>query len=456
MPNIDIRDPNVKLLDLDGDGQADILMSEDEIFIWYHSKGKEGFASYHTNRKTFDEETGPNIVFADSTQSIVLSDMSGDGLMDIVRIRNRDIVYWPNLGYGKFGAKVSMSNAPLFDNPDYFNPKYVKLADLDGSGIADIVYLANDSFKIYFNQSGNSWSEVNNMQGLNPLPFPKIDDHASINIIDFLCNGTGCIVWSSPLAAYSGNPLRYIDLMGGKKPHVMTSYKNNMGKEVTMQYKPSTYFYLEDKKAGKPWITKLPFPVQCVEMVEAVDYITKTRFTNHYTYHHGYYDYRKGVPGLWKSDQTDTENFENYKKHSNPDGSIQSVDEGFHEPPILTKTWFHTGAFLDSEKILKQFEPEYYQNTDAPEKKFQEPLLDNNWTTDEIREALRACKGMPLHVEVYSKDGSDKESIPYTTAHHTCDIKLLQPKDNNTHAVFLVHEKEALTYAMNVILPIPA
>ena len=54
---------------------------------------------------------------------------------------------------------------------------------------------------------------------------------------------------------------------------------------------------------------------------------------------------------------------------------------------------------------------------------------------------------MPLHVEVYSIDGSDKESIPYTTAHHTCDIKLLQPKDNNTHAVFLVHEKEALTYA---------
>ena len=79
-----------------------------------------------------------------------------------------------------------MSKAPLFDNPDSFNAKYVKLADLDGSGIADIVYLANDSFKIYFNQSGNSWSDVNNVQGLNPLPFPKIDYHTSINIIDLL------------------------------------------------------------------------------------------------------------------------------------------------------------------------------------------------------------------------------------------------------------------------------
>ena len=32
------------------------------------------------------------MVFADSTQSIVLADMSGDGLMDIVRIRCSEVV----------------------------------------------------------------------------------------------------------------------------------------------------------------------------------------------------------------------------------------------------------------------------------------------------------------------------------------------------------------------------
>ncbi|MEO6720604.1 MAG: SpvB/TcaC N-terminal domain-containing protein [Ferruginibacter sp.] len=442
--NINLHDANTKMLDLNGDGKADILISEDDMFVWYPSKGKQGFESYRTARKNSDEEKGPNIVFADSTQSIVLADMSGDGLMDIVRIRCNDIVYWPNLGYGKFGAKVSMSNAPAFDHPDHFNPKYIKLADIDGSGTTDIIYLADNSFKIYFNQSGNSWSDVNIVPGVNPLPFPAIDDHTNVNIIDLLGNGTGCIVWSSPLPPYAQNPLRYIDLMGGKKPHVMTSYKNNMGKEVTMQYKPSTYFYLEDKKAGHPWITKLPFPVQCVEMVVTVDKITKTRFTNHYRYHHGYYDYKeREFRGFGRVDQTDTEHFEDYKKNI-INGSPQLHDKSFFEPPILTKTWFHTGAFLGKEKILKQFEHEYYQN--ALEKKLQEPLLDDNLTTDEIREALRACKGMPLHVEVYSKDGSDKEDIPYTTAHHTCKIKLLQAKANNAHAVFLVHESEALTY----------
>ena len=34
-----------------------------------------------------------------------LADISGDGLTDILRVRNGDIYYWPNLGYGRFGAK---------------------------------------------------------------------------------------------------------------------------------------------------------------------------------------------------------------------------------------------------------------------------------------------------------------------------------------------------------------
>jgi hypothetical protein len=36
---------------------------------------------------TPDEESGPNLVFADQSQSIFLADISGDGLTDLVRIR---------------------------------------------------------------------------------------------------------------------------------------------------------------------------------------------------------------------------------------------------------------------------------------------------------------------------------------------------------------------------------
>jgi RHS repeat-associated protein len=446
VPNINLNEAHLKFLDLTGDGQADILVAEEEVFTWYAAKGKDGFHSYQALHKALDEEKGPVTVFANGDEAILLADMNGDGLTDIVRIRCSEVVYWPNLGYGQFGAKVNMSNAPVFDHPDRFNPLYIKPADIDGSGTTDLVYLGDNSFKIYFNQSGNSFSEENGITGVNPLPFPGVDNFSHVTVVDLLGNGTGCIVWSSPLPAYSNNPLRYIDLMGGKKPHVMTGYKNNMGKEVEMMYKSSTFYYLQDKKAGTPWVTQLSFPVQCVSQVTMIDKIRKTRFSNQYSYHHGYYDtFEREFRGFGRVDQTDTESYEQFKKQVN-DGSTQIIDEGFYQPPVLTKTWFHTGAFLDNEKILSQFAHEYYQNNLVEELTLHDPPLPADTNVTVWREALRACKGLPLRVEVYSPDGSEQQGIPYTTAQHSCLIKMLQPRLQNQYGVFLVQQSESLTY----------
>ena len=447
LPRIDLQDIKLRLLDLNGDGMADILILDDEAFTWYASKGKLGYGPYQRVHKVPDEEKGPSLVFSDNTQSILLADMCGHGLMDIVRVRNSEVVYWPNLGYGKFGAKVTMSNAPVLDTPESFNPRYVKLADLDGSGTTDLIYLGKDSFRIYFNQAGNRWSETNLVNGVNNLPFPKTDEYSSVTIIDLLGNGTGCIVWSSPLPQYSGNPLYYIDLMGGKKPYVLTGYKNNMGKEVIIQYKPSTFFYLADKKAGTPWVTRLPFPVQCVCQTILIDQIRRSRYTNQYTYHHGYYDHtEREFRGFGRVDQTDTEDFVTYKKQADKNGRIQLVDEALHQPPVLTKTWYHTGAFFDNEKIFSQFAHEYYQNNEIPERELADPPLPAGLTIDEWREALRACKGIPLRVEVYSPDGSEQADHPYTTTQHSCLVQILQPRLNNVNAVFTVNPSESLTY----------
>jgi hypothetical protein len=66
----------------------------------------------------------------------------------LVRIRNGEVCYWPNLGYGRFGAKVTMDNAPWFDRPDLFDPRRIQLADIDGSGVTDIVSIAGASHAI--------------------------------------------------------------------------------------------------------------------------------------------------------------------------------------------------------------------------------------------------------------------------------------------------------------------
>src|SRR5262249_60967203 len=138
---------------------ADILITEDDVFWWYPSLAEDGFGPAERVPQSWDEEKGPRLVLADAEHTIQLVDLSGDGLSDLVRIRSGEVCYWPNLGYGRFGPKVSMDNAPWFDNPDQFDQRRVRLADIDGSGTTDIIYLHRDGVQLYFNQSGNSWSQ---------------------------------------------------------------------------------------------------------------------------------------------------------------------------------------------------------------------------------------------------------------------------------------------------------
>ncbi|MGH3274996.1 MAG: SpvB/TcaC N-terminal domain-containing protein [Streptosporangiaceae bacterium] len=104
--SVDWSGPNLRFVDLDGDGLADLLVTEDDVFTWYQWLAGEGFGPPGTVPKPFDEDQGPALVLADGTGSIFLADMTGDGLADLVRVRNAEVCYWPNLGYGHFGARI--------------------------------------------------------------------------------------------------------------------------------------------------------------------------------------------------------------------------------------------------------------------------------------------------------------------------------------------------------------
>ena len=122
-----------------------------------------------------------------------------------------------------------------------------------------------------------------------------------------------------------------------------------------MHYAPSTKFYLADKRAGKPWITRLPFPVHVVERVETYDRISGNRFVTRYAYHHGYFDgVEREFRGFGMVEQWDTEEF----AALNASGSCPpatNIDAASHVPPVLTKTWFHTGVYLGRDHISDFF-----------------------------------------------------------------------------------------------------
>jgi RHS repeat-associated protein len=435
--NRDFRDPNLKFVDLDGDGHADVLITENEAFVWHASLAEEGFGPALHVTQALDEDKGPRIVFADGTQSIYLADLSGDGLTDIVRIRNGEVCYWPNLGYGRFGAKVTMDDSPWFDHPDQFDHKRIRLADIDGSGTTDIIYLHRDGVRLHFNQSGNGWSQP---ELLNL--FPRVDDLASIVPTDLLGNGTACLVWSSPLPGDAQRPMRYVNLMGGRKPHLLVKTINNLGAETRVDYVPSTKFYLQDKQAGKPWITRLPFPVHAVERVEIYDHISRNRFVTRYAYHHGYFDgEEREFRGFGMVEQFDTETFEDYVVGVQAVGGAQEVAPELNQPPVTTRTWYHTGALLDQPRILHQYRHEYY----SQEQHIPEPVLPAGLSAGELRDCVRALKGLPLRQEIYSYDGSAEEEHPYTVTENNFEIRWLQPRSGQRHGVFFPVGRESIS-----------
>ena len=231
--------------------------------------------------------------------------MTGDGLSDLVRVRNGEVSYWPNLGYGRFGARVTMDRAPRFVDEEDFDPRRLRLADIDGSGSADLLYIGDGGVVACFNQSGNAWSAPNTI-----AVFPAADKLSAVQVTDLFGTGTACLTWSTPLPSDAGRALRYVDLMGGVKPHLMTRIRNNLGAQTSVTYAPSTQFYIDDKLAGTPWVTRLPFPVQVVERVEAFDFIGRSRLVTRYTYHHGYFDgYEREFRGFGRVDQWDTEEY---------------------------------------------------------------------------------------------------------------------------------------------------
>jgi hypothetical protein len=255
LPELDWHDPNLRFVDLTGDGRADLLITHDDRIHWHPSLGEDGFGPRRSAAAATDEARGPRLIFADGTETLFLADLTGDGLSDLVRIRHSQICYWPNLGYGRFGPKVTMDDAPVLDTPERFDPRRVRLADIDGSGTTDLIYLGSDGVRLYFNRAGNGWTAPYTLPG-----FPGADATSTVQVTDLRGNGTACLVWSSSLPGNTRAPLRFVDLMGGQKPHLLVSIENNLGARTAIEYAASTRFYLEDQRAGRPWITRLRSP----------------------------------------------------------------------------------------------------------------------------------------------------------------------------------------------------
>jgi len=143
----------------------------------------------------------------------------------------------------------------------------------------------------------------------------------------------------------------YITVLNSKKPYAFIEYKNDLGKEVNLYYKPSTQYHIEDKQNGTSRVIELHFPLYYVSKLAVFNEIVKTEFTSEYSYHHGYYDHLERELCGFGVNQKDAEDIAQFiKDRVKATNNIIVAD--LHQPRSLQKNGFIRALFLMQKEFL--------------------------------------------------------------------------------------------------------
>ncbi len=420
-----------KFIDVDADGYPDLIVEREDKIVCYPFKGKKGFEKPYEFAKPVSNgiEYAPTLG-GNLSLDYFLADMTGDGLQDQVRIKNGRISYYPNLGNGHFGEVVLMENSPVIDFDTTFDASRIRLHDLDGSGTTDILYIGNGEIRYWYNASGNAFIEGRTLTNL-----PYIDNISSAIILDFLGQGTPCLVWSNSLNNSQQSSLEFLELTNGIKPNLLISLANGMGKEEQIEYGYSGTHYLKTKGSSSPWISKMPSHFTVADKKIVIDHVTNTRFTTEFKYRDGQYDgNERSFITFGLVEQYDAEIFNNASLTHDTD----------YSQPSCTKTWLHSGIFGWDAKRAKQ-----YYDKDAKH----QLLIPQSFEQDEALEAddfVLAYHSLAVKIlrqETYATTSEGQlAEHPFQVSQQAYAIRKLQPRTKNHDACFFAYQTETLNY----------
>lgn len=424
-----------QLADLMGAGLSDLAMIGPRSVRLYANQREKGFAHAVEVPRTKDEDDLP-LLTSSPGELLAFSDVLGSGQQHLVRIRHDEVKCWPNLGRGRFGqGRVLGSPGIAYE---LFDASRIRLADLDGSGATDLIYLEPEHALIFMNRSGNNfappikltWPEGVRFNGLCQVSFDNLE-------------GLGCssLILSTP----NITPYHWRYDFVSAKPYLLIGANNNMGAASSISYRSSAQEWLDEKAekiaAGQPPVCHVPFAMHVVSKKTQIDEITGNRLTQNFAYRQGYYDgIEREFRGFGLLLQTDSE--------TRPDDSQL---QGF-TTPCLTKSWFHTGQAVDPPRID-------YHSADKEAVPPGKALLSEYKSDSEsdriitspdestTLEMTRALSGHLLRTETFGVDERSGTETLYSVQENRYQVRLLEaPQGNRSYARMLPLNLESISY----------
>lgn len=401
-PAFGLTDPNTRLVDMNGDGKVDLLHTTPDEFQIQYANGNGGFSRTVEHVPRGDPAEFPEVAFADRSGRTRLASLSGSG-QDVVRLHDGHIDYWPHYGYGRYGRRITMRETPRIGAG--YDPSHVILADVDGDGFDDWIFVGHSSLTVSFNRSGNAWSAPVIIHGTPPLGDPD-----SVRAVDMLGNGVAGLLWSFDNDQRPRRNYQFLDLTGGTKPYLLVSAANNLGASTSVTYRPSTWFWSRDLEDGLEWKTTLPFPVQCVAEVRTVDEFAGTVETHEFRYHHGHWSGReRKFVGFGRVEELD----------ARPPAGVAVAPAS---AAVEKRTWFHLGDLDDNSEA--DFTREYWGGD--PQRLGRPATFDTllgRLPPQSRRDVLRAMRGMELRTELYARDGGERADLPFGVSENLISVR---------------------------------
>jgi len=318
------NNPNVKSTDCNFDKRMDVIKSsENAYYTWFNTDRGIYSKPVITQGAVYQDHP-----FLFSEFGVHLSDMNGDRMNDVVKIKATQVIYCANMGHGNFDEAVIMpiTDQTLTDE----QIKKAKLEDINGDGISDLV--------IEDAEFNSLWYWLN--YGTDSFDYKRIikdmpDNYSSTMVTrwaDINGNGTTDLIYAD--SSYTPR-LRIIDIgeLIGKTTHtnLLTEINNGRGALTTIVYQNSTWFYIQAKSEHNPWQTSIPFPVSVVSSVKIATGLDLDNnpgndiYVKDYIYRDAYYD--------------------DHEKTFRGFGQVKVIEHGDTSFPTLHSIhYFHTGG----------------------------------------------------------------------------------------------------------------
>jgi len=431
-----------QMTDLMGDGLSDLTLIGPRSVRLYANRRAAGFAAGvdvpHTEKTATGTDDDLPVLSNSPTELVAFADVLGSGQQHLVRIRHDEVKCWPNLGRGRFGKGFVLCALPFAYSE--FNASQVLLADLDGSGAADLIYLETERLRVFMNHAGKGFEQVS-----VDLAWPEglaYDSLWQVSAADL--QGVGCSSLIVTLPHMSPRHWR-CDFIKAK-PYLLNRSCNNMGASSGVTYRSSAQEWLDEKREQQAAgiehpASALPLAMHLVSRQTQHDEITGNTLTQTFRYRGGYYDrFEREFRGFRLLLQNDTEAT-----------VAERATIGF-TAPILSKTWFHTGEAIDPPRSgyyagdveAVELKPTLLQNYHVNDGAAQSFTVADD---DSAREIARTLSGRVLRSEIYAADDNPETAVPYVVQAHRYGARIIRPKGKHQpYAVILPLDLESLSY----------